>query len=260
MVELIDKLLPHRIWSLLWAWLGAALAFVIYFGAIYPGLDTWFEDQYRAGCVQKYVTCPARNQSPDSPFAVSIRAVGHVADFTESEIRVTVTNITDTVQTAVVGLSLTNPNLDRTRVYIRLRGEDQYQDTATLKDMAPYASVTLVFLVRVSGGRADQDFPLEFRLNGRAFAPFSSISMKWDQWNVLRMWFAQNFLQPPGTNVVVPIVGILLFRLLEEIPHGIKQLLRWRKKLIDLKERTARRGRALVRKWRRRRVGIRSGL
>ena len=233
MSDFIKKLLSDGLGSLILAAGVTALTLGLYFLLLYSRVDAWYEDQNWAGCVQAYVDCLQRDQQAGQPFAVSIRANKYLADFTESEIKVTVTNLTNTVQTAVLGMNLVNPNPDQVRVYLKLQGDDPNQDTATLTDLAPNAAVTVVFLVRVSGGQPGQRFPLEFRLNGQPVTHFLNLWMEWRQAEVLQTWLAKNLLLPPGTNIAAPVVGLLLARILEKLLFGLRKKWteRWRSAL-----------------------------
>lgn len=227
MSDLLKALIPQGRRGLgLWF-----ILFVISFGGYhFWGPYSVFEHWYYA--IERQ---PERDQNvlaQQTDIAVAhIRIQRPVADFLESEVVITVQNMTTKTQTAVVGLEIgtnTTQTAPQTppRVYIRTPLTTRMQDVVSLEDIPPYGKVSAVFLVRIANGEKGCEYPLEFIINGK-YAPNTQIAFEYNPPERLRMWLVSLLLLPPGSNIAIPVLTMLFASWLESLSTLLKRKSLW---------------------------------
>ncbi len=210
MKSLLQSLLPQSGRAVgLWFVLALVCFGAYYFWGPYSTFEAWYHQQQYWGDDDQ----PTQYEPDDTGSGVSITSVQVqkvIADFMESEVVVTVQNITETLETAIVSVSMaTTDHSELPRMYIRTPLEETFQDTVTLKDIPPHAKVQATFLVRMAQGDPTKEYELHFVINGEKASLPIVYTMSYDPLTRFKMWIVSLLLLPPGSHITVPVVTML---------------------------------------------------
>jgi hypothetical protein len=209
------------------------LSFGLYhFCGPYSIFESWYYDISR----QPWHYENINKQQTDIAVAY-IRIQRPVADFLESEVIITVQNMTTEIQTAVVGLNVitgtarTAPT-KTPRVYIRTPLTDRTQDVVILEDIPPYGKVSAVFMVRIAEGEKGCEYPLRLIINGD-FSPSIAPAFEYNPEERFRMWLVSLLLLPPGSGIALPVISMLFASWLESFCGVLKSKQLWESTKAD---------------------------
>ena len=215
MKDLFSNLIPQGRRGLsLWFVLLMALYGSYYFAGPYSEFERWYYDSERHPDREQNL----RFQQAENPMlhvGISrIRAIIPIADFLENPVVITVQNLTNESQTAVVQLEVV-PNTTSTasvyppRVYIRTPLMARFQDTVILEDIPPRANVQASFMVRIADGEFGSEYPLQIKLNSEDLDYGLQFAFRYAPHERLRMWLVSQLLLPPGADIFIPLVTML---------------------------------------------------
>lgn len=217
---LLKALVPQGKKALaLWLVLFVSFFGFYYFGGPYSAFDRWYEDVMH---FEEDVPLDSGDNSTLVTPVKQIKAQEVAADFMESRVVVTLQNLTEEAQSAVVGLNLDLPADSDTRYYIQAPLEERSQNTVILRDIPPRAEVDAVFAVRIADGEPGRSYKLNFYVNGE-FAHNTVHAVTYDRLQTLRMWLVSLFLLPPGSHILIPVLSMLLVAWMESLTSHLKK-------------------------------------
>lgn len=175
-----------------------------YFWKPFPYLYAQYEREKWDNCTAGKELCRRWGQDLEGTKRLFTRIPSAVADFIEVPLEIGVQNVYTTNVSAVVSLVPDTP--DGVTIHFTIDGHEQ--NSKVFESIPPGGEAISTFMVRVSGGKDNEKYPLHFKLDGKDIQPLN-YSLKFDRSKVLKLWFTQYLLLPPGSNVVLT-VGILL--------------------------------------------------
>ena len=209
----IDQFMPTTRTGVVFIILLAVVLHWLYFSAPYSAVKNWVDDQLLESDAKDDPQLSKRN------LYLSIIGPQHIADFSDGEFLVTVRNDSAAVQTITIALDvLTSDNILGGQA--RLAG-DNYQNSVTLKEMAPHEEQTITFLVGMPNDKRDSNRHLQLYADGSEVQLRYPMDLEFNQAEVLRLWFVKFFLLPPTASIVVPLFSLVI----RNIADLVRQLL-----------------------------------
>ena len=225
----LDRLLPkHRASWILWISILVIVFPLYYVWKPYSDLNKQYEMGRWKGCLWDEHYCEAVDWGPGRMLKLDMRAPTYVADFTEMPLQVTVTNNTTETLDAIVSVQVKGMP-GRGQVHLRLVesgygsmvAEEHdvpgyFQNSAAFRDIPPHGEMVATFMMRVSGGADGEEYGAVILLDGN---PITQPTRKstFDRREVFELWLFKRLLFPPGANIFIPIVGLILVGFGEEV-------------------------------------------
>lgn len=198
--HLMPKSLPAWI---MWITLAGITLYGYYNVGPYQQLDAYYENARWASCQLDPETCQAYSTVDD--WTVSIRAPKYVADFIESQVEIEVENHADKPRSTVVTMIA---EVEDGRCYVHV--DDKRQNALTFADVIRHSKAISSFRIRVSGGQNEMPVELGFRLDDKSFEPVNLVNPTFHRWYTLWLSIVKMLLLPPGSNVFVPLIAMLV--------------------------------------------------
>jgi len=229
----LDSLLPrHRVTWVLWVSILVAIFPLYYVLWPYPRLNVQYEKERWVECEWDGRFCGEMSLDSERRRELYVRAPAYVADFTEMPLQVRVTNIYTETLDAVVGVSVVRGT--ERRVHIRLvdRGYESVateehdvagyeQNSVTLPGIPPNGEMVATFMIRVSGGSEGEVYTATMLLDGKPTPQPIEYQSTFDRQKVFQMWLIKHLLFPPGANIFIPIVSLLIVCFGEEVYESV---------------------------------------
>lgn len=205
----------HPIFWLLWV-----MSMLIVFPVYYIG-DSYYRAMSQQHEKNKWIECGIGSTCEEIGFDASgvwevyVRQPRYVADFVESNVEIRLTNISAMTQNGLLTIQIT-PEGETNNRFMHYQIGELRQNFVNVENVQANGQVFYEFTVKVIGGRDTERYILSVYLDGKPIQngyDFSSYPLTFNSVAMLWLWAEAYLLSPPGANIVIPVILLLMVSL-----------------------------------------------